>query len=62
MQKISGSYADGTITPSSLPATFSRGFAEFATHSLPQKIHEAMVITHCGQKLAGHISRDANRH
>jgi hypothetical protein len=26
---------------------------------LPQKIHEAMVITHCGQKLAGHISRDA---
>ena len=41
------------------PATFSRAFAEFATHSLPQKIHEAMVITHCGQKLAGHISRDA---
>jgi hypothetical protein len=41
------------------PATFSRAFAEFATHSLPQKIHEVMVITHCGQKLAGHISRDA---
>jgi hypothetical protein len=40
-------------------ATFSRAFAEFATHSLPQKIHEAMVIKHCGQKLAGHISRDA---
>jgi hypothetical protein len=40
-------------------ATFSRAFAEFAAHSLPQKIHEAMVIKHCGQKLAGHISRDA---
>jgi len=41
------------------PATFSRAFAEFAKHSLPQKIHEAMVIKHCGPKLAGHISRDA---
>ncbi|HOO52504.1 MAG TPA: transposase [Alphaproteobacteria bacterium] len=40
-------------------ATFSRAFTEFATHSLPQKIHEAMVIKHCGPKLAGHISRDA---
>jgi len=40
-------------------ATFSRAFAEFATHSLPEKIHEAMVIKHCGQKLAGHLSRDA---
>jgi len=40
-------------------ATFSRAFTEFAMHSLPQKIHEAMVIKHCGQKLAGHISRDA---
>jgi hypothetical protein len=41
------------------PATFSRAFTEFAVHSLPQKIHEATVIKHCGQKLAGHISRDA---
>jgi len=40
-------------------ATFSRAFTEFATHSLPQKIHEAMVKKHCGQRLAGHISRDA---
>lgn len=39
--------------------TFSRAFTEFATHSLPQKIHEAMVIKHCGAKLAGHISRDS---
>ncbi len=40
-------------------ATFSRAFTEFATHSLPQNIHEAMVKKHCGQRLAGHISRDA---
>jgi hypothetical protein len=40
-------------------ATFSRAFTEFATHNLPQKIHEAMVKKHCRQKLAGHISRDA---
>jgi hypothetical protein len=41
------------------PSTFSRAFEEFAKHGLPQKIHEAMITTHCGQKLAGHISRDA---
>ncbi|RJR20357.1 MAG: IS5/IS1182 family transposase [Desulfobacteraceae bacterium] len=40
-------------------ATFCRAFAEFATQSLPQRIHEAMVIKHCGEKLAGHISRDS---
>jgi hypothetical protein len=39
--------------------TFSRAFTEFAAHSIPQKIHEAMVIKHWGQKLAGHISRDS---
>jgi hypothetical protein len=26
---------------------------------LPQKIHEAMIKKHCGEKLAGHISRDS---
>lgn len=41
------------------PSTFSRVFNEFATGELPQKIHEAMIIKHCGQKIAGHISRDA---
>jgi hypothetical protein len=40
-------------------ATFSRAFEEFASHNLPQRIHEAMVVKHCGEKLAGHISRDA---
>jgi hypothetical protein len=41
------------------PPTFSRAFNEFAKDNLPQKIHEAMVKKHCGQKLAGHISRDS---
>lgn len=40
-------------------ATFSRAFSEFAENSLPQKIHETMVKKHCGQKLAGHVSRDS---
>ena len=40
-------------------STFSRAFTEFADSRLMDKIHEAMVIKHCGQKLAGHISRDA---
>ncbi len=40
-------------------ATFSRAFSEFAKNSLLQKVHEAMIKKHCGQKLAGHISRDS---
>jgi hypothetical protein len=40
-------------------ATFSRAFAEFAKGKLGQTIHEAMIEEHCGDKLAGHISRDA---
>lgn len=39
--------------------TFSRAFGEFATGEPPQKVHEAMVKKHCGEKLAGHISRDS---
>lgn len=39
-------------------STFSRAFAEFAAMQLPSNIHEAMVKTQCGPKLAGHISRD----
>jgi len=40
-------------------ATFSRAFAEFANGNLTQTVHEAMVKQHCGDKLAGHISRDS---
>jgi hypothetical protein len=40
-------------------ATFSRAFAAFAKDELPQKIHEQMILSHCKEKLAGHVSRDA---
>jgi hypothetical protein len=40
-------------------STFSRAFAEFALTKLPCSVHESMIKTHCGPKLAGHISRDA---
>jgi len=51
----------GWELPSQVPSspTFSRAFKEFATGELPQKVHEAMIKKHCGQKLAGHISRDS---
>ena len=41
------------------PATFSRAFAELASGQLPQRIREARVRWHHGNKLAGHVSRDA---
>jgi len=40
-------------------ATFSRAFADFARQELPQRIHEAMIRAHYGEKLAGHVNRDA---
>ena len=40
-------------------ATFSRAFAEFANGNLTQTVHAAMVKQHCGDKLAGHNSRDS---
>ncbi|MGI6390535.1 MAG: transposase [Kiritimatiellia bacterium] len=40
-------------------STFSRAFAEFAKNGCPQEIHEAMVKARYGDKLAGHVSRDA---
>jgi hypothetical protein len=40
-------------------STFSRAFAEYSQGCLPQKIHEAMIKTHCKDKLVGHVSRDA---
>ena len=51
----------GWDSPSDVPhaSTFSRAFAQFAADELPQHIHAAMVQTHCGPKLVGHISRDA---
>jgi len=40
-------------------ATFSRAFAEFSDGNLTQTVHAAMVKHHCGDKIAGHISRDS---
>ena len=40
-------------------STFSRAFAAFAEDQLPQRIHEAMIQARYGDKIAGHVSRDA---
>ena len=39
-------------------STFSRVFAAFAEDQLPQRIQDAMIKKHYGDKIAGHISRD----
>jgi hypothetical protein len=39
-------------------STFSRAFADFAEGQLPQQLHAAMVKTHLGDKVIGHVSRD----
>jgi len=48
-----------TVGDVPLEWTFSRAFAEFSAGELPQQIHAAMVPTHQGDKLVGHLSRDA---
>ncbi len=40
-------------------ATFSRAFKAFANDERPQQMHKVMIETHYGEKLAGHLSRDA---
>lgn len=40
-------------------ATFSRAFAEFAKLKLGDKIHEALVQEHVGNKVVMHVSRDS---
>ena len=39
-------------------STFSRAFAEFAEHRLPERVHESLIKTHLGDALIGHLSRD----
>ena len=41
-----------------IEATFSWAFAEFAESNLVKRVHEALIKTHLGQELIGHISRD----
>jgi hypothetical protein len=40
-------------------ATFSRAFAEFASHELPARVHAALIEQYQRPRLIGHISRDA---
>jgi Transposase DDE domain/Transposase domain (DUF772) len=40
-------------------STFSRAFAEFAHSELPQRLHEAVIAQMHGDRLIGHIARDA---
>ena len=51
----------GWESPGEIPSepTFSRAFTAFACDQLPQQVHQHMVQTHAGSKLAGHVSRDA---
>ncbi len=39
------------------PAPFSRAFTQFAADERPQRIHEKMIRTHCGDKRVGQVSR-----
>ena len=39
-------------------STFSRAFSEFAESRLPERVHEALIKTHLGGELIGHLSRD----
>ena len=38
---------------------FSRAFAEFADLRLAERSHEALIETHLGEQLIGHIARDS---
>lgn len=40
-------------------STFSRAFAEFGSQRLAERAHEVLIKTYLGDKLIGHISRDA---
>lgn len=40
-------------------ATFSRAFAQFARIGLPAKAHEALIRSHLGGSMIGHIARDS---
>jgi len=40
-------------------STFSRAFAELARANVGDDVHEALVRTHVGERIVGHISRDS---
>lgn len=39
--------------------TFSRAFAQFADSGLAERAHEALIVEHLGNRIIGHLSRDA---
>jgi hypothetical protein len=41
-------------------STFSRAFDEFSKSELPQRVHDALIETHCKERLVGHLSRDSS--
>jgi transposase len=51
----------GFETVSAIPseATFSRAFKEFAELGLIQNVHDVFIKVHHGDRLVGHVSRDA---
>lgn len=51
----------GFVTADDVPSdsTFSRAFSEFATGSLGNRVHDALVKKYLSQELIGHISRDS---
>lgn len=51
----------GFATAADVPSdsTFSRAFSEFATGSLGNRVHDALVKKYLSQELVGHISRDS---
>jgi hypothetical protein len=56
LRRLCGWEALGEVPSES---TFSRAFDQFSSDNRPQAIHEALIKTHYGEKIAGHISRDA---
>lgn len=40
-------------------STFSRAFTQFAESGIGELIHEKVIRTHYGEKIAGHVSRDS---
>lgn len=40
-------------------SVFSRANDEFSKSHLPERVHEALIKTHYGQEIIGHISRDS---
>lgn len=51
----------GFTTADAIPSepTLSRAFAEFATSSLGDRVHDALVEKYLAEELVGHISRDS---